>query len=106
MIAIKANELRDNFKRICDLVVTGETVIVSRPRNQNVVVLSEAEYNIREKALRNAEYLTKIDESLKELNQGKTITLTLDELNAMETMSNEDARIHIEKIKKNQGIKA
>ncbi len=104
MIAVKANEMRDNFKGICDLVVNGETVIVSRPHNQNVVVLSEQEFNKREKALRNAEYLVKIDSGIKALSQGKGITLSIEELEAMETMSDMDAKSHIETIKKNQGM--
>ena len=102
MRAIKANELRDNFKGICDLVVNGETVIVARPHNQNVVVLSESEYNIREKALKNIEYLTKIDKGIKALERGEGITLTVEELEAMETMSEAEAKAHIEKIKRNQ----
>ena len=106
MIAIKANELRDNFKGICDLVVNGETVIVSRPHNQNVVVLSEADYNIREKAFRNAEYLAKIDEGIKALEGGRGITLTIEELEAMETMSETEAKAYVEKIKRDQKTKA
>ena len=106
MIAIKANELRDNFKGICDLVVKGETVIVSRPHNQNVVVLSEADYNIREKAFQNMEYLTKIDNGIKALERGEGITLTTDELEAMETMSAAEAKALVEKIERNQTTKA
>jgi antitoxin YefM len=84
VIAIKANELRDNFKGICDLVVSGEMVIVSRPHNQNVVVLSENEFNIREKAFRNSEYMAKIDESIKQLSNGKVVIKTMEELEEME----------------------
>jgi antitoxin YefM len=84
VIAIKANELRDNFKGICDLVVSGETVIVSRPHNQNVVVLSENEFNIREKAFRNSEHMAKIDESIKQLSNGKVVIKTMEELEEME----------------------
>jgi len=69
VIAAEDNELRENFAGICELIVNGETVIVSRPYNQNVVVLSEREYNDREKALRNAEYLMKINESIVELDE-------------------------------------
>lgn len=82
-MAIKANELRDNFKNICDLVFNGETVIVSRPHNQNVVVLSEQEFNIREKAFRNSEYLSKIDKSIKQLENGEVVIKTMEELEEM-----------------------
>ena len=39
MIAIKPTQMRDNFKELCDRVVDGETIIVSRPNNKNVVIL-------------------------------------------------------------------
>jgi antitoxin YefM len=83
MRAIKAIELRDRFKDICDLVVGGETFIVSRPYSQNVVVLSEAEYNEMAKAKRNTEYLAMIDRSIQELAEGKVVVKTMDELEAI-----------------------
>ncbi len=43
--AIKAIELRDQFKAVCDKVVAGDTLIITRPRGDNVVLLSEKEYN-------------------------------------------------------------
>ena len=60
MLAIKSMDLRDNFKTLCDKVFKGETLIISRPKNENVVMMSEKEYNEIMKAKRNAEYLTKI----------------------------------------------
>ena len=84
MLAIKSMDLRDNLKTLCDKVFHGETIIISRPKNENVVMLSEKEYNEMLKAKRNAEYLAKIDESLKQLEQGKTISFSMDELVEME----------------------
>jgi antitoxin YefM len=84
MKAINAAALRDKFKEICDMVVSGETIIVSRPHNQNVVVLSEAAYNELEKARKNAEYLSVIERSMQELEDGKGIVKTMAELEAME----------------------
>ena len=78
-------DLRDNLKALCDKVFHGETLIISRPRNENVVMLSEKEYNEMLKAKRNAEYLTKLDESYEELRQGKTISFSMDELKEMES---------------------
>lgn len=83
MIAIKATQLRDNFKNICDKVVEGETVIVARPNNKNVVVMSEDEYNVMQKALRNAAYLEKIDRSIQQYAEGKTAAKTMKELEEM-----------------------
>ena len=45
MLAVKSMDVRDNFKSLCDKVFNGETLIISRPKNENIVMLSEAEYN-------------------------------------------------------------
>jgi len=44
MIAIRTVDLRD-FKKIADYVVQGEKVVISRPRNENIVMITEKEYN-------------------------------------------------------------
>jgi antitoxin YefM len=66
MLAVKSVDLRDNFKALCDKVFGGETLIISRPRNENVVMVSEKEYNELQKARRNAEYLAMLDKSMAE----------------------------------------
>lgn len=80
MLAIKSMDLRDNFKTLCDKVFKGETLIISRPKNENVVMMSEKEYNEIMKAKRNAEYLTMLDKSMSEATSGGFIPKTLDEL--------------------------
>ena len=45
MIATKQMDLRANIKKYFDLAFNGETIIVSRKENKNVVVISEQEYN-------------------------------------------------------------
>lgn len=84
MIAIKAIEMRDKFKTYCDKVVSGETVIVTRKDNKNVVILSEKEYNDMLKAVRNANYLAMIDKSMAELESGGFIPKKLEELRELE----------------------
>jgi antitoxin YefM len=83
MIAIRGSQLRDNFKSICDKVIGGETVIVSRPDSKNVVVVSEDEYNAMQKAARNAAYLNKLDKSIQQHTDGMTVTKTMEELEEM-----------------------
>ena len=83
MLAVKSMDVRDNFKSLCDKVFRGETLIISRPKNENVVMLSEAEYNEMMRIKRNVEYLTRIDKSLEELNAGKTMSFSLEELTEM-----------------------
>ena len=70
MLAVRSMNVRDHFKEWCDRVSNGETIIVSRPKNKNVVILSEAEYNEMLKAKRNAEYLAMIDHSMAEAEAG------------------------------------
>ncbi len=55
MLAVKSMNVRDNFKELCDKVINGETVIISRPKNQNIVMVSEKEYNEMLKAKKNEE---------------------------------------------------
>lgn len=77
--------MREQFKALCDKVVKGgETVIVSRPNNENVVVVSEKEYNAMQKAARNTVYLDMIDKSMDELARGGFVLKTLDELRELE----------------------
>jgi len=46
MIAIASSKVRSNFKQVCDKVVEDvETIIVTRSRGENVVIISESEYN-------------------------------------------------------------
>lgn len=85
MLAVKSMDVRDNFKDWCNRVIDGETLIVSRPRNENVVIVSEKEYNEMQKARRNAEYLSMLDRSYAQAEQGKTISFTLEELKEMES---------------------
>ncbi len=59
MLAVKSVNVRDNFKEWCDKINMGETVVISRPRNENIYMISEAEYNALQKAKKNAEYLAK-----------------------------------------------
>lgn len=83
MLAVKSMDVRENFKEWCNKVIGGETLIVSRPKNENVVIVSEKEYNEMAKAKRNEEYLKKLDHSFDQLEQGEVIHKSLDELRAM-----------------------
>lgn len=83
MLAVKSMDVRDNFKKICDKVFNGETLVVSRPKNQNIVMMSEAEYNEIMKIKRNAEYLAMLDKSMAEAKAGGFIVKSIDELENM-----------------------
>ena len=84
MLEVKSMDVRDNFKSLCNKVSNGETLIISRPKNENVVMLSEHEYNEMMKAKRNADYLAMLDKSMAEAEAGGFITKTIEELEAYE----------------------
>lgn len=84
MLAVKSMDVRDNFKALCDKVFEGETLIVSRPKNENIVMMSETEYNNIIKAKKNAEYLAMLDKSMAEAEAGGFVMKTIDELGAYE----------------------
>lgn len=84
MLAVKSMDVRKDFKTFCDKVTDGEIIIISRPKNENVVMLSEAEYNTLMKEKRNAEYLAMLEKSVAEAEQGGLIVNTIDELREFE----------------------
>lgn len=84
MLAVKSMDVRKNFKLLCDKVFMGETLIVSRPKNENIVMMSESEYNEIMKAKRNAEYLAMLDKSMAEAEAGGFVTKTIEELGEYE----------------------
>ena len=84
MLAVKSMDVRDNFKSLWDKVFNVETLIISRPKNENIVMLSEAEYNEMMKAKRNAEYLSMLDKSMAEAEAGGFVTKSIEELEAYE----------------------
>jgi antitoxin YefM len=83
MVAVKTADLQNGFQQISDLVIAGETVLISYPHNQNLVVLSEKVYNELEKARRNSEYLASIDEAIQRIAEGRVVVKTIEELEEM-----------------------
>lgn len=60
------------IKNYCDEATdNGETVIVTRKEEKNVVILSLEQYNQLIKAAQNAEYLSMIDRGIRQLESGK-----------------------------------
>lgn len=81
---VKQVDVRSNMKKYFDMVSDGVTVIIPRKENKNIVLISEKEYQALEKAVRNSEYLKMLDESDKELREGRTVVRTMEELEKME----------------------
>ena len=78
MIATKPLDLRSNLKKYMDFAFHGNPVVIARPKNENVVMLSEQEYNELAKAKQNAEYLQRIDHSYEQLAKNQTISFSLE----------------------------
>ena len=83
MTAVKSIDLRDNFKNFCDKVFRGETIIISRPKNENVVLISENEYNNLQKAKHNAEYLAMLEKSFSEAKEGNIVIKNVENLETL-----------------------
>lgn len=85
MIATKPLDLRSNLKKYMDFAFKGEPVVIARPKNENVVMVSEKDYNELMKSKQNAEYLELLDRSREQLEKKQTISFSMDELRAMES---------------------
>ena len=87
MLAVNYSTIRSNLKDYCDKATdNNETIIVTRKDEKNVVLMSLEQYNELMRALRNTQYLNKIDKSIEQIEKGKTVTKTIEELEAMESM--------------------
>ena len=75
MIAITSSQVRSHFKEICDKVVEDvEAIIVTRSRGENIVMMSESEYNNMMENFRifsNPERYQKIKDGIDQYEQGK-----------------------------------
>ncbi|MDR2591889.1 MAG: type II toxin-antitoxin system Phd/YefM family antitoxin [Chitinispirillales bacterium] len=85
MLALRTADLHNDFGRISEIIDSGERVLIAQPQSQNLVVLSERDYNELEKAKRNAEYLEKIDRSSRQVAEGRLVVKTMEELEEMAT---------------------
>lgn len=88
MLAVNYSTYRNNLKEYCDRATDdSETIIVTRKGEKNIVVMSLNEYNnIMEnlKVLKNPNYFVELFRSLQQLNQGKVVIKTIEELETME----------------------
>ena len=84
MLAVNYSTIRNHLKDYCDKATDQhETVIVTRKDEKNVVLISLEKYNDIMKAAHNAEYLDMIDKSMKQIENGKVIVKSMEELEAM-----------------------
>jgi hypothetical protein len=72
-VAIQANKIDNDFIQN----------VKKTYRSQKIVVVPEADYQEMLKAKHNAEYLAKLDRSFKQLEEGKVVVKTMEELEEM-----------------------
>ena len=77
-------DVRSNIKTYFDMAYAGEAVFVPRKGNKNVYIISQKEYEEFQKAKRNDEYLSMLNRSINQLNNGDVSVKSLSELRAME----------------------
>lgn len=81
MLAVNYSTIRENFKSYCDKVTDdNETVIVTRKNEKNIVIISLNEWNELQKSLHNSQYLNKLERSIIEIEEEKTVTKSMEEL--------------------------
>ena len=74
MLAVNDSMFPEHGNAYCDKVTQeDETVLVTRKGEKNVVLISLEEWNRLQKAARNAEYLTQLDRSFQQLEQGRGV---------------------------------
>jgi antitoxin YefM len=75
VIATTYSTVRQNFKEFCDKATNDyETIIITRERGENVVMLSETEYNNLMENLHvrsNRDYYYELMQSIDQLKKGK-----------------------------------
>lgn len=85
MVAVNYSTIRSKLKDYCDKATDeNETVIVTRKDEKNVVLMSLEAYNELIKSVQNVNYIYKIDKSMEQIEKGKTVIKTIEELEAME----------------------
>jgi len=85
MIAIKTADLKQDFKNIANRIANGEKVLISRPKNENIVMITEEEYNELDK-LRSKMARAELKETIKNLQNASLNSgiaeMTMEEIDA------------------------
>lgn len=80
MTATVATDLKANLKFYIDKALNGDSVIITRPKRKNVVLISEEEYNELQRIKHNAEYMYKMNTSIQQAKEGKVVIKSMEEL--------------------------
>ena len=80
MTATVATNLKANLKFYIDKALNGDSVIITRPKRKNVVLISEEEYNELQRIKHNADYMYKMNTSIQQAKEGKVVVKSMEEL--------------------------
>ncbi len=83
LTATGATDLKTNFKYYIERAVNGDSIIITRPKRKNAVLISEDEYNELQRIKQNAEYMYKMNMSIQQAKEGKVVVKTMEELEAL-----------------------
>ena len=85
VLAVNYSTIRKELKAFCDKVTDdNETVVITRKDEKNLVLISLEEWNFLQKALKNSEYLSKLNRSVSDVRSHHVVSKSLEELEAME----------------------
>ncbi len=84
--ATVATDLKANLKFYIEKAVNGDSIIITRPKRKNVVLISEEEYNELQRIKQNTDYMYKMNTSIQQAKDGKVISKSMEEL---EKLANE-----------------
>ena len=80
MTATITTELKANLKFYIDKAVNGDSVIITRPKKKNAVLIGEDEYNELLRIKENADYLYKMNTSIQQAKEGRIVVKSMEEL--------------------------
>ncbi len=80
MTATITTELKANLKFYIDKAVNGDSVIITRPKKKNAVLIGEDEYNELLRIKENADYLYKMNTSIQQAKEGRVVVKSMEEL--------------------------
>lgn len=79
--ATGVTSFRNNLKKSLDEVYKKQlALIVTRPEDENVVVLSEEKFNEIQKEINNLKYLLKLAKSDQQIESGETHVIDIDDI--------------------------
>jgi len=65
-------------------VCKGQVLIINISKNENLVIISEKDYNELERLRQNAQYLAKLEESFKQAQRGEVVKYSKKQMRTME----------------------